>query len=511
MFYVHDDIVDLIENERINFLSTVEGLPFIIDKQVGPGSVDLRLGLSFRKFKTDFEKFDFNTSDDTELITLLPNENISIGPNEIVLANTLERVFLSSNIGAILTGRSSFSRMGLLINISQDFIQPGYVNTIPLQLVNLHKDKTIVIPATVAICQLILINASSNTSIPYSIDPNSKYAGESSETEPSKLGIELGLNVNRDFKSKTPTSIQGKYLIEKWNKKLKAEASASKGQRTYKNDESEIGVFIKRFIGKPNISDYGGRTTLRDDSIYKAIEHFLSNGATSIRLLDVCCGTAGWISFLESSIGEKISKIEFVGVDGDDECIRKLNASQYKDKFSRFNSLVRKANDLEGLSGPNGFDIIIFSNSLHEIGPDEYSIIFESMNNQVNETKGKIIITDMEELPDKEIESIAINWTGEEVVDFLKSAGFTPSLTRHQKEVPVFQVTIGFTRNFNRNGMLIRLRELLIQKRLSNIELLEHMETVPEATTLYRIQWLKQICLIAQISKSIKRINELIN
>jgi len=504
VFYVHDDIIDLIESGRVKFYPTSEAFPFSFEDQIGPGSIDLRLGFSFLRFKENIS-FDLNTSDDTISFDLKSEDNLILKPNEIILANTLESVFLPSDIGAIITGRSSLSRIGLQINISQDFVQPGYANPIPLQLVNLHSDKTITLPVNIRICQLILFDASSKTSKPYSVDIYSKYGKEGVKPEPSKLGIEYGKNTEADF-LEDDVSVGAQILIKQWRDQLEAESRDTSGKK-YKNSESEIGKFISDFIASPNISRSTNRTSFREDSIYTELRNLFSGGAERVRVLDVCCGYSSWIDHIDT-IQENASKIEFVGVDMNDECIKYLESNSNKLKFLSFNCFVRKATDLKGLVNDGKFNLICFTNSLHEIDPSLYYNILSSMNSVVNEKDGKIIITDMEKLPENESESIAINWSKDEIKKILESGGFQPEITQHRKEVNVFQAVIKYTKSTNEEKMLKTIKQLLINKRKTTIHFIENLEANPIITNSYKKQWLKGIALIARISISIKRINE---
>ncbi len=72
----------------------------------------------------------------TEGIEILNDGEIIIQPHEIILATTLEWVLLPSDIAGIIMGRSSISRLGLLIHVSQEYMQPGQEYFIPTEQAN---------------------------------------------------------------------------------------------------------------------------------------------------------------------------------------------------------------------------------------------------------------------------------------------------------------------------------------------------------------------------------------
>ncbi len=131
--------------------------PFNQD-QVGPGSVDLRLGNNFRIFKPKLEVFSVTDTPDfrqlTEEVTIKDGHNLVIKPHQTVLGVTAERVTLAPHICGWLEGRSRFSRIGIAVHITAGFIQPGIDNHQVLEITNLSPTKMALYPGT-KICQLI--------------------------------------------------------------------------------------------------------------------------------------------------------------------------------------------------------------------------------------------------------------------------------------------------------------------------------------------------------------------
>ena len=109
------------------------------ESQIGPASVDLTLSKDFKINGKSIKK-----------------DTILLKPNQFILGLTKERIQLPKKIAGILTGRSSFARLGLQIHSTASFIQPGINNREVLELKNLS-NKSIKLKAGEKICQLILL------------------------------------------------------------------------------------------------------------------------------------------------------------------------------------------------------------------------------------------------------------------------------------------------------------------------------------------------------------------
>jgi dCTP deaminase len=147
----HDEIIKLLDSKTLQIAP-------LNKNQIGPGSVDLRLGYIFRVFKkiNKVVTVDDNTNykDLTEEITTKKGENFLIQPGELVHAVTIEKVSLPSNISARIDGRSRFARLGLLTHVSSGFMQPGTSGKIVLEMANLSPIALAIKPNT-KICQIV--------------------------------------------------------------------------------------------------------------------------------------------------------------------------------------------------------------------------------------------------------------------------------------------------------------------------------------------------------------------
>jgi dCTP deaminase len=134
---------------------TIEIDPFEED-QVGPGSIDLRLGHEFRVFKklrnACVVEDRVTLEDLTDRIEV--GDSFTLMPGETVLGITHERIRLPPNICGWLEGRSRFARMGLVIHMTASFVQPGINNRQVLEIGNLAPFPLVLKPG-VRICQII--------------------------------------------------------------------------------------------------------------------------------------------------------------------------------------------------------------------------------------------------------------------------------------------------------------------------------------------------------------------
>ena len=172
--------------------------PINLEKQLGPSSLDLRLGNKFRVFKHgNIEFIDTKTYQDREISTYKLNnrtvteyensilyENLDyfiIHPGEFVLSSTLERVSLPPHITGRLEGRSSLGRLGLIVHATAGYIDPGFEGNITLEIGNVGK-LPIKIYYGMRICQLVFEKMCSPAKIPYNKRKGSKYINEEGAT-----------------------------------------------------------------------------------------------------------------------------------------------------------------------------------------------------------------------------------------------------------------------------------------------------------------------------------------
>ncbi len=127
--------------------------------QVGPGSIDLHLGNSFRVFTKTHDIFHVKDDSDyrriTQRVEIRKGGYFLIMPGELVHGITEEVVSLPDTVSARIEGRSRFARVGLLTHVSSGFIQPGTSAKVVLEIANLSPIPLALYPGT-GICQIIL-------------------------------------------------------------------------------------------------------------------------------------------------------------------------------------------------------------------------------------------------------------------------------------------------------------------------------------------------------------------
>lgn len=156
------------------------------DLQLGPSSLDLRLGYEFgvletRKVKAiDTRKMD-EYSDIKASKEATPEEGMVVHPGEFVLGTTLETLDVPSNLVARIEGRSSYARLGLIPHAAAGFVDPGFEGQITLEIQNLGNVPITIYPED-RICQVVFETMSSEAENPYGEKTDSKYMGQTGAT-----------------------------------------------------------------------------------------------------------------------------------------------------------------------------------------------------------------------------------------------------------------------------------------------------------------------------------------
>jgi len=179
------------------FTEDAETIQFDLNNQLHVGSIDLHFRHLCRRFKSENTVLSYESVRSrsyTEPFELKENEKLIIQPGEIILTTSLETVSLSENFAAIITGRSSIARLGIMVHCCQEFIHPGHCQTVPLQIINLSPHP-VQLDLSVPICQIVFFKLTTTASEKYSDRTDAKYAGEK-DAEDSKIYED----VKNDFK-----------------------------------------------------------------------------------------------------------------------------------------------------------------------------------------------------------------------------------------------------------------------------------------------------------------------
>ena len=134
------------------------------DQQVGPASVDVRLGNEFVLINRQTGLVAIDPVQRTQLTENIPKYQTRIRvafgrgfylhPNDFCLATTLEYIALPHDVGAYVIGRSSWGRLGLII-ATATAVGPGFRGTIVLELANVGTVPIVLYPM-MRIAQLVL-------------------------------------------------------------------------------------------------------------------------------------------------------------------------------------------------------------------------------------------------------------------------------------------------------------------------------------------------------------------
>jgi dCTP deaminase len=167
------DIKKIIKSKKLIFK------PKLNKNQIGPASIDLKLGPVFKKFNIskqcllDTKK---ELPDNDFIITkkVKPNESFILHPNDFVLASTKEYIKVPDNIVLKVEGKSTLARMGILVHTA-GFVDPGFEGTLTLEISN-QSDLPVALYADMYICQIAVEYLSSPAEIPYNKRKKSLYS-----------------------------------------------------------------------------------------------------------------------------------------------------------------------------------------------------------------------------------------------------------------------------------------------------------------------------------------------
>lgn len=119
------DIRRMLSNGRLD----IKPQPY--DRQFQPATVDLTLGEVLGKRGLPY----------------------LLEPNEFALGSTIETITMPSDLAAIVKGKSSWARRGLLVECA-GFIDPGFHGQITLELKNLHHEDELILRYEDTIAQI---------------------------------------------------------------------------------------------------------------------------------------------------------------------------------------------------------------------------------------------------------------------------------------------------------------------------------------------------------------------
>jgi len=157
-----------------DLLKRIKSGSVVFDPPVSPSaikqcSIDLRLGRVFSVFKPKDHIAAISLStksifDQEDLWDAREEDFFTLRPQGFVLAQTLETVTIPADLMGLVEGRSSWARLGVGVHLTAPKIDPGYSNTITLELSN-HGGVAVELAAgRDKPCQLILLKLSTRLS-----------------------------------------------------------------------------------------------------------------------------------------------------------------------------------------------------------------------------------------------------------------------------------------------------------------------------------------------------------
>ncbi len=164
--------------------------PLLEPDQIGPASIDLRLGSEFyllqRAKGAGLDPGEDSQSKVEQLherLKLSLGERLWLHPGHFLLGATLEYLRLPASMGAYVLARSSWGRIGLLV-ATAIMVQPGYTGTLTLELVN-EGDSPIALYPGLRVAQLAVHRLDAPTLEPYG-SGRAKYSSPTGP-QPSRL------------------------------------------------------------------------------------------------------------------------------------------------------------------------------------------------------------------------------------------------------------------------------------------------------------------------------------
>ncbi len=171
------DIKAALKSKRISISPALD-----LKTQLGPCSIDLRLGNSFRVFEhskrpyIDPSKKDYSNEITREV--KIPNtEQLIMQPGDFVLASTLERITIAPDLLGRLEGRSSLGRLGIVVHSTASVFEPGWDGNAVLELGNMGRIAVALYPG-MRICAMTFEELSSPAINPYTTKKGAKYVGQ---------------------------------------------------------------------------------------------------------------------------------------------------------------------------------------------------------------------------------------------------------------------------------------------------------------------------------------------
>lgn len=167
------DIKKAIKSKKLIFR------PNLNKDQIGPASIDLKLGQIFQTFNVTKQCL-LDTKKGLPDKNFIITKKIKVGqafilhPNNFILASTKEYVKVPNDMVLKMEGKSTWARMGILVHTA-GFVDPGFEGTLTLEISN-QSNLPVALYPEMHICQIAVEYLSSPAEVPYNKRKKSLYS-----------------------------------------------------------------------------------------------------------------------------------------------------------------------------------------------------------------------------------------------------------------------------------------------------------------------------------------------
>ncbi|HEY3281913.1 MAG TPA: dCTP deaminase [Armatimonadota bacterium] len=172
----------------------VDPLPDL-ESRLGPCSIDLRLGNTFKVFEHSRVPYidvrqKFDPDHIMRTFEIADGDSLVMQPGELILAVTVERLEIPDYLLGRLEGRSSLGRLGIIVHGTAPRFDPGWVGNAVMELGNIGRIPICLSPG-MPICSMTFEQITSPAERPYRLRPGSKYVNQDGP-HGSRLSQETG-------------------------------------------------------------------------------------------------------------------------------------------------------------------------------------------------------------------------------------------------------------------------------------------------------------------------------
>ncbi len=407
------DIKDYIQKGKIKVSPAPD-----FEAQLGPCSLDLRLGNSFKVFKQSRYPYidlkrPFEIDSIMEDIVIADDSPFILQPGEFILAVTMEDVFLDNDLMGRLDGRSSLGRLGVVVHSTAARFDPGWNGKPVMELGNLGV-MPVVLYSGMRVCSLTFETLSTPCEKSYQTKKNAKYAKQETAMA-SKISEEFqAIGDVIKTRQENPTNdltnwpeVEGRFYVGNKNSSVAVCTNATvegidldmeKVAICGKCVTENIGIerIVQNVVANPNIRFLilCGKPS-KGHFVEQAITALIENGVDNEKTIIGAVGNMPHLKGLDIEIIERFrAQVEPINLNGEtdskivmlavEECLSK-NAQPFQVGSG---IVFEKPEEVEAKGpfawkeDPNGFFIV-------SLRPNQKKIVVEHLQN--NKTTKKVI------------------------------------------------------------------------------------------------------------------------